>query len=460
MTGPVTPRSGASYAVRRARTWLPSGRSLPEHVWRSRHRGIVRLLLLHIPALVGIGALNGFSVSSSILLTVPLGVAAVVASLDGFDRRLRTLGATAGLLTASAVLVHLTNGLVESHFHFFVVVGTVMLYQDWTVFLVAFTYVLAHHGIVGSLDPEAVWNHPSAWGRPLLWAGIHGGYVAAASVAHLIGWRLNEEERARADDFAHELTLYAGELERSNEELRTADALKSDFLSRVSHELRTPLTTISGFAETLVTRWDGLDETSRQLQIQAIRRQTERLDRLVNDVLDVARIDAGVITPQARTVVVRSALGQAVGAVADGASNVDVRCPPDLRVHVDPDHLDQVVVNLVTNALKYGRAPIVVGAVPADGAVEVHVDDAGDGVPERFVDDLFERFSQASVGDTRTARGVGLGLSIVRALVEANGGAVAYQTSPMGGARFSATLPVRGPLSGAFDRTAVRTGTA
>ena len=420
---------------------------------------MIRLLVLHIPALILVGVANGFPTVTAALLTVPIAAAAAIAGMDRLDRRLRTLGATAGLLTGSAVLIHLTHGLIESHFHFFIVIGVVLLYHDWTVFLVAFAYVIAHHGVVGSLDPQTVWNHPSAWDRPLLWAGIHGGYVAAASIAHLLGWRLNEEERARADDYAGELTLYAGELERSNEELRAADALKNDFLSRVSHELRTPLTTIAGFSETLLSRWDGLPDQARLLQIQAISRQTARLERLVSDVLDVTRIEAGAITPQARTVVVRASLLEAVDAVGVGGHQVGVRCPPELRAHVDPDHLEQIVVNLVTNALKYGHPPVVAGAIGGDRCVELYVDDAGDGVPERFVGDLFQRFSQASTGDTRTARGVGLGLSIVRALVEANGGSVGYRRSPSGGARFLVTLPVRGSLSGATEEGAVRTGT-
>lgn len=95
-------------------------------------------------------------------------------------------------MTSSAVLVHLSGGFIEMHFHFFVMVGVITLYQDWTPFLLAIGYVILHHGVIGVLNPEAVYNRPAAWDHPWRWAAIHGAFVLGASAAILTAWRLNE----------------------------------------------------------------------------------------------------------------------------------------------------------------------------------------------------------------------------------------------------------------------------
>jgi diguanylate cyclase (GGDEF)-like protein len=99
-----------------------------------------------------------------------------------------------GLITCSAVLVHLSGGVIETHFHFFVMIGVITLYQDWLPFGLALGYVVVHHGLLGALRPAEVYNHPAAWRHPWTWALIHGGFVLAASVAYLVNWRLSETQ--------------------------------------------------------------------------------------------------------------------------------------------------------------------------------------------------------------------------------------------------------------------------
>jgi mannitol-specific phosphotransferase system IIBC component len=103
-----------------------------------------------------------------------------------------------GLIASSAVLVHLSGGYIEFHFHFFVMVGLLALYQKWAPFLVAIGFVLLHHGVVGVLDPSAVYNHPAAIAHPWQWAGIHALFITAMSVVSLITWRVNETTHALA----------------------------------------------------------------------------------------------------------------------------------------------------------------------------------------------------------------------------------------------------------------------
>src|SRR6266545_2280819 len=184
--------------VRALRSTIPEGSRLPAAVWRSRHRGILVVLWLHALAIAAFSRWTGNSVAHSLFEG---GVIAAAALLATFPLRPRTLQASAaafGLIAASAILVHLSGGYIEFHFHFFVMVGLMALYQEWAPFLVAIGFVLLHHGVVGVLDPSAVYNHPAAIAHPWQWAAIHAGFIAAMSVVTLITWRVNETTSALA----------------------------------------------------------------------------------------------------------------------------------------------------------------------------------------------------------------------------------------------------------------------
>jgi GGDEF domain-containing protein len=178
--------------------WLPKGQLLPEHVLRRRHRSIVILLWLHVPALFAFGVLMGNSVLHTGIDVSLVALCGVGATLERFRLKARIIAASFGLVTCSAVLVDLWGGITEAHFHFFVMIGVLTLYQDWTPFLVAIAFVVVHHGVGGVLDPKAVFgDNPQADKNPWLWACIHGGFVLAASVAHVVAWRTNENQLLR-----------------------------------------------------------------------------------------------------------------------------------------------------------------------------------------------------------------------------------------------------------------------
>jgi signal transduction histidine kinase len=189
---------------------LPQGRTLPDAAWQRRHRAMLWLLWLHAIALTIYGALTGFGLLGSIGHGVPL-VALALLATRAKSRKVCSVLVSGGLLTASALLVHLTHGLIESHFHFFVMIAIITLYEDWLPFLLAFLYVVLHHGVVGVLDPSGAFNHPDAQAHPWKWASIHGGFVIAAGAANVVAWRLNEGVR--------------GELSHQNERLREAERL-------------------------------------------------------------------------------------------------------------------------------------------------------------------------------------------------------------------------------------------
>jgi diguanylate cyclase (GGDEF)-like protein len=173
---------------------VPRGRLLPTDVWERRHRVILALLYLHAVGLTALALARGFGAGHSLFEGSVVALLATAAAWTGAKRSVRAGLASLGLLASSGILVHVTGGLIESHFHFFVMVGVIALYQDWIPFLLAIGYVVVHHGTVGVLDPESVYNHEAAWRHPWLWAGIHGVFVAAASIASLVAWRLNEHQ--------------------------------------------------------------------------------------------------------------------------------------------------------------------------------------------------------------------------------------------------------------------------
>jgi diguanylate cyclase (GGDEF)-like protein len=178
--------------LRRLRQALPSGGSLPKEVWFRRHHGIVALLWLQSIGIAIFGVVRGAEIAHSIAEAMIVAVAAAGASWSSRSRLFRSSVATLGLVTTSAILVHLSGGSIEMHFHFFVMVGVITLYQDWVPFLLALSYVVAHHGVMGVIEPSSVYNHPAAWNSPWRWALIHGVFILGASAAHLTAWRLNE----------------------------------------------------------------------------------------------------------------------------------------------------------------------------------------------------------------------------------------------------------------------------
>jgi diguanylate cyclase (GGDEF)-like protein len=180
--------------MRAVRGALPHGQLLTPEVWARRHRGIVVLLWLHVAALTGFGLARGKGLTHALLEGSVVALFALLAAHPAIGRRARSAAAVLGLITSSAVLVHLSGGVVEMHFHFFVMIGVITLYQDWLPFGLALGYVVVHHGLLGALRPTDVYNHPAAWQHPWKWALIHGGFVLAASVAYLVNWRLSENQ--------------------------------------------------------------------------------------------------------------------------------------------------------------------------------------------------------------------------------------------------------------------------
>ena len=177
----------------RAVRLLPEGRLLPEAVWQRRHRAIVRLCLVSAAVLVLVTWLQGAGQPAAVAVLLAVAGPTALAVVPQVGRKGQAAATTVSLMAASVALVHLWGGVTEAHFIFFVMIGVVSLYQDWVPYGIALVMVIAHHGIFGTLNPAAVFSS-GAQQDPWLWAGIHGAFVLAASLAHLAAWRLNEDQ--------------------------------------------------------------------------------------------------------------------------------------------------------------------------------------------------------------------------------------------------------------------------
>jgi signal transduction histidine kinase len=239
-------------------------------------------------------------------------------------------------------------------------------------------------------------------------------------------------DRVRLFEQEHETRLA---LERANE-------LMTNFVALAAHELRTPVTTIHGFVQTLNHVGERLSEAQKVELREALEEQTHRMAALVEQLLDLSRLDADAVDVRPQVVELESRLRQVVAVAAPGrADQVEMNVPENACALVDPQILDHVVTNLVTNAFRYGRAPIRVTATAEDGRLRVAVEDSGPGVAREIEETLFDRFTRAGVARDRVA-GAGLGLAIARAYARAHSGDLRYERGDPTGARFVVDLPV------------------
>ncbi len=426
--------SGSSTLGARLRHALPTGSELPEETWQARHRAITLLLWLHVIALPFIGAWQHRGFTHSLLETVPVAGLGLAATVSGAPRVLRASLTTLGLVVSSAILVHLFHGLIELHFHFFVVVAVISLYQLWTPYLLGVGFVLLHHAGMGLLAPREVFNHQLAFDHPVLFALVHGGFLLAESVACLAFWRANE------------ITLEAERVARAQAEettaaLTIAHAEISDLVAMLSHDLRGPLTSINGFTSILRETRPDLGSDRAQDLLRRMAEAGHNLEKMLDDSLSATALESNGMTSEPQPVRLDEAVRDVLDLMPTPLPEADLsRLEPVLAL-VDPGQLAQILTNLVTNAQKYGAPPYLFSTRGEGDEALIEVTDHGEGVPADFELRLFERFARADRHRSGGYKGTGLGLYISYRLAEANGGGLRHQRSETGGASFSLTLP-------------------
>jgi PAS domain S-box-containing protein len=542
------PMNSETMLLNRIQYALPRGQTLPEDVWQRRHRGILTLLWLHVIGLPLFGIAQGYGVAHCLAEGAAIAVPATLATFVG-GRKIRAALVSLGLLTSSALLVHFSGGYIEAHFHFFVMIVVLTLYEDWSPFLLAVAYVAIHHGLAGALDPDSVYNHPAGREQPWKWAGIHALFIAGAGSAGVLAWRLNEDVRHRlrsvvdfspdaifsttldpcvenwnrgaeriygysaeeirgqhlsvlvpedrrdevgwiieqvnagksvenfetvrvrkdgqridvsltvapTNDSSGRVTGYSAiarditESKRAEQNLKEAreeaDRLKREFFSLVSHELRTPLASIKGYSELMMGGDAGERSAEEQRFLDVIVRNTDRLERLVDDLLLLALVEAGTFTLETRDVDLGRLVSDCVEAARPLADdkNIDLtfEAEPVGNCSVDSHRLEQLLDNLISNALKYtpqgGQVSTRLGR--ENGRVRIEVEDSGIGIPAKEQQFLFDRFFRATTATSGAIPGIGLGLTIVKAIVEAHRGTVQVESEEGRGTTFRVDLP-------------------
>ncbi|HYU97638.1 MAG TPA: ATP-binding protein [Pyrinomonadaceae bacterium] len=275
---------------------------------------------------------------------------------------------------------------------------------------------------------------------------IFNRMVLFTSVVWFASWRRSAEKKLRAQRELLQATLESEQ--RARRQAEAADRLKDEFLATVSHELRTPLSAILGWAAML--NMDELDEKTTRVALSTIERNAKAQAEIISDILDVSSIMTGKLRIDARAVelaaIVRAAVDTLQLAARAKGLSLSVSLDGDACLVVgDPDRLQQIVWNLVSNAIKFtpngGSAQVRLERVNSN--LELTVSDNGIGISSEFLPYVFERFRQADSSSTRAHGGLGLGLAIVRNLVELHGGTVSAESKGTGhGAKFIVQLPI------------------
>nr|WP_221379252.1 sensor histidine kinase [Actinoplanes polyasparticus] len=252
------------------------------------------------------------------------------------------------------------------------------------------------------------------------------------------------------------------ELEQRAQQLQEANAHLADFIAMLSHDVQQPLTKIVGLGELLLEDWDHSSEGDKHSDVRRITSAGHRASELVNDVLTLARLDAGAMRARPVSLDLCHVVRGVVSAHQAGESTpVRVVAPDQTRGRADRKLLELILGNLLSNATKYGEPPIEVTVANRPDHVEIRVADHGEGVPVSFVPRLFDRFARAETGVAVSTSGTGLGLYLVRQLAEASGLEIAYQPNEPRGAAFVVTVPYSredrpSPARPGFSRAGLR----
>jgi len=366
----------------------------------------------------------------------------------------------------TAILIHLMGGRIETHFYVFVSLAILAFYRDWRVLLTAALVVAADHFVRGLYWPQSVYGVTLA--SP--WRFLeHSGWVAMEVIFLLFlcrqglreSWSIAQRQaQLEATNVATEhinVQLREEIVERQNAQRALEDAkntaeaasrAKSEFLANMSHELRTPLNSIIGFADVLAERISGPLNENQVQYVTDILESGQHLLSLVNDILDLAKIESGSMELQRSPVAVGQLAERTVQMFRERAMRHGIRLvaavDPEVGIIVaDERRLKQLLYNLLSNALKFtppgGEVRVTIGQ--AVDTITLAVSDTGIGIPQDELVRIFESFYQVDSTLTKSAQGTGLGLAMVRQICELHGGQIAVSSELSHGSTFVVSLP-------------------
>jgi two-component system, sensor histidine kinase and response regulator len=366
-------------------------------------------------------------------------------------------------MLTGALLIHLTGGRIETHFHVFGSLAFLAFYRDWKVLVPATVVVALDHLLRGIFWPQSVYGVlvASEW----RWLE-HAGWVIFEDIFLLmscirgtaelrqIADRTAVLEQAHREQERHavELNELVARLRLSQQQVEAATRAKSEFLANMSHELRTPLNAITLYSELLQ---EGADEQGRAgdvADLGRIRTASSHLLGLINDILDLSKIEAGKMELNLETFEVRKMvddlIGTIEGVVRKNGNALAVRVDPEVgTLHADAIKTRQILFNLLSNAAKFtshGTVTLEISPARIDGeaGIEFSVTDSGIGLTDEQQSRLFRPFTQADSSISRKYGGTGLGLALVWRFCQLMGGSVGVESRVGDGARFTVRLPV------------------
>ncbi len=363
----------------------------------------------------------------------------------------------------SALLIHLTGGRIETHFHVFGSLAFLAFYRDWRVLVPATVVVALDHMLRGVFWPQSVYgvlvSSQWRWIEHAAWVIFEDVFLIVSCRRSVVEMReraertaaLEQEVRTRqhAEDEARALVE---ELRVAQKHAEAATRAKSDFLASMSHELRTPLNAIILYSELLQEVAEDQGQQSFITDLQRIQSSGKHLLELINGILDLSKIEAGKMTLSVETFEIRALLDDLVDTVEPLARKNDntltVRCDDRLgTMTADLMKTRQILLNLLSNAAKFtraGRIELDLRPCTIDGrsSIAFTVTDTGVGMTPEQAAKVFDPFTQADVTTTRKYGGTGLGLALVSRFCRLMGGDVSVETTPAVGSRFLVRLPI------------------
>lgn len=455
---------------------LPTSEEFTTEEWTQRHNAVTALyagLIVVVAVVTGLvqrgyvdgEVTDGWHVA---LELVGIGVPMVVLRL-GWSRLVAQLVVTFGLLSACGLLVHVTGGLIESHFSFFIVLPLVALYTDWRPFGFAVVYVALGHGVLGAIDPARVYNHEAAVASPYLWGLIHASYILCLSVVMLVHWHFTDRKRS-------EMKATLTDLQLAQEQLVQAQKLESigRLAAGVAHEINTPVQFVSDntsfVADSIAEAFTALDNMANHLRSAA----PALADSIMADAdIDYLRAEIPLALEQSSeglrriTEIVRAMkeyshpgteiedndLNQIIQSTVEVSRN-EWKYVADLELDLDPavpaircsaGQLKQVVLNLIVNAAQaiesakrgVDRGTIRVSSTAVGATVELRVADDGCGMAPDVRERIFDQFfTTKEVGS-----GTGQGLALAWDAIRGHHGTIDVDSTPGVGTTFTIILP-------------------
>uniref|UniRef100_UPI001FE81C28 sensor histidine kinase n=1 Tax=Pseudonocardia pini TaxID=2758030 RepID=UPI001FE81C28 len=408
---------------------LPRGNTLDDESFARRHRLLCVVLLAHVPVLFGIGMLAGNGAgTTALVLLVPLALA-LLGYLARGRRRVASSLVTAGLVSCSVILVGLTHGTIESHFHFFVIIGFIALYQDWVPFLWNVVLTVLSHGIGTALASDLIFNHPAAQASPWLWAGVHGIAVFFACTGLVIFWRITEDEQTAREGLGRELLLAEVQHRKFTSDMLVNLARRNQ--SMLHRQLE------------IINRLEEEEQDSDALaELFALDHLATRVRRNAESLL----VLSGEQTPRLWSAPVP--LGDVVRAAIAETEDLDrVEFGVDDRLALSGTcvaDLTHLLAELIENAVRYSPPDSVVTVQSrpnrrAGGGQVLTVEDWGIGMPQAQVEEANALLADPREVDVSASQQ--LGFHVVGRLAARHAVAVSLTTTPGSGITAVVALP-------------------